>query len=453
VTLHGRACSDFFVLLCTATPTDLGAARTYRCGPGFQRISSGFQCRSSVVVLVFFIFPKHLLRNRRGILTHDTPCFFLFLFFWGGVLASPCTWMGHAQSCVDAHDGDGARPSVQSYLTPACMVCRGMIIPGDRTAICRGGCQHMARLRSAGVARDGETGRWKISSSISSTGRSDGEGEAYGSARAALEAASGREKRPGIVYEYTSKVHRSCMSSQRIRVAPLGPGKQTLCKHCVAFHNFNSGRSSTSERLSAYCMERAQLDRERTGQDHYPACSPPPSSPSLECAKPELRLTTEPTTESGLQKTSTENQQDLCNRVIIAQVEKQRDAHHRRRESLKADQSKNMAVLKQACQVALAADARACACKDASRMRFLQQDAKFAYLFVNQCVPDAIRAAETLRCHIVERTHDYCYDPREKESDAVAASALDESVLQLCALQRRYKARTAFFQEKVDGQN
>lgn len=362
--------------------------------------------------------------------------------------ASLCSRMGHAQSCVDAHDGDGARPAVQSYLTPACMVCRGMIIPGDRTAICRGGCQHMARLRSAGVTRDGETGRWKISS----TGRSDGEGEAYGSARAALEAASGREKRPGVVYEYTSKVHRSCMSSQRIRVAPLGPRKQTLCKHCVAFHNFNSGRSSTSERLSAYCMERAQLDRERTGQDHHPVLSLPPSSPPSDCAKPEPRPTLEPTTGSGLKKMSTENQQDLCNRVcnrvIIAQVEKQRDAHHRRRESLKADQSKNMAVLKQACQVALAADARACACKDASRVRFLQQDAKFAYLFVNQCVPDAIRAAETLRSHIVERAHDYCYDPREKESDAVAVSALDESVLQLCALQRRYEARTAFFQEK-----
>ena len=198
--------------------------------------------------------------------------------------------MGHAQSCVDAHDGDGARPSVQSYLTPACMVCRGMIIPGDRTAICRGGCQHMARLRSAGVARDGETGRWKISSSISSTGRSDGEGEAYGSARAALEAASGREKRPGIVYEYTSKVHRStkdaavldvCETMAPPHASEVAPASSTQarpvaeCTADVASSTSTSSKTKTKTRRgqkprpdvnTSELMRRTRLKRVRSAE-------------------------------------------------------------------------------------------------------------------------------------------------------------------------------------------
>lgn len=363
--------------------------------------------------------------------------------------------MGQAQSCVDLHDGDGARPPVQSYLTPACQVCRGMIIPGDRTVICRGGCQHMARLRSAGVAWGGEKRGWRVE---------DEAGVAHGSARAALEA-SKRVKRQGVVYEYTSKVHRSCMSSQRIRVARMGSGKQTLCKDCVAFHNFNAGRSSTSKRLSAYCAERAQLDRERTRQDQNVTdgeatetwtCEPMSTErQSLPISLPpggRENLEPEPDSDELLRDTTAENQQDVCNHhVIIEQVQKQREAHNRRRESLKGVLSKNMAVLKQACGVALAADARACGCKDASRVRFLRQEAKFAYLFVNQCVPDAVRAAEALRCHIVEQTRDYCYDPREKESDAAAVLALDKSLLQLRALQSRYEERTAFFRLEDGG--
>ena len=271
----------------------------------------------------------------------------------------------------------------------------------------------------------------------------------YRSAREAVEA-SERAKRQGVVYKYTSKVHRECMSSQRIRVAHLGKGKRALCKDCVAYHNFNAGRSSTSKRLSSYCMERARLELERAGQ----AQSPGQTDAAQGDALPEqnrVSLPPSPRTDADAldQKTEpTENQPNVCNYVIISQVQEKREARNRQRKSLEAAHSKRMSELKHACEVALAADARACSCGDDSRVHFLRQEAKFAYLFVNQLVPDAIEATETLRQHLGERTHDYCYDPREKRGDMASLRALDETAVRLRELKGQYDARAAFFSRK-----
>ena len=375
--------------------------------------------------------------------------------------------MGQSQFCVGLHDDGpaGGVTAAKSYRTPACHVCNGMIIPGDRTVICQGGCQHMARLASAGVVHRGSrsgAGCWQIL--IGGSGF-----PAYHSARAALKA-SERLERHGVVYEYTSKVHRSCMSSQRIRVAHLGPGKQTLCKNCVAFHNFNAGRSYASKKVSAYCWERIMLEHERkqlASKAGYARnlTNLTSSSPYSNTHKPgklessaTVALTTVGETETGMETTITkmmtttttattwENQLAISNKVKIAHIQKQREALYRYRQKLEAARLENMAVLKQACHTALAADARACQGENGSRTHFSLREAKYAYNFVNQCVPDAVEATEALRRHIAGKQYGYYYHPLEKKNDAVAIRNLEKSILQLHALQERYKARTQFFE-------
>ncbi len=270
----------------------------------------------------------------------------------------------------------GGGPGAQRFLTARCACCKGELVGGDRTRVCRGGCERMGALMTAGVTFDAEHACWRAP--VDARGAQ----AHFRYAADALAAAARVERAPGVRYKYSARCHADCMAPQKIRLADASgqSAKTRVCVNCVRYHNFCGGRSSTGKHLQ-YCLARAQLDSEARNE--------------YEVAKVVAErdgdgdADTPPTTTTA--KTTTTTTPVVPAVGVSPAVRSLRHS----RDLLAEAHAEEMAFLTQACKSAVAADQRASG-SPAPQRRFRSHEAKLAYALCLQLLPDAISTCAAL---------------------------------------------------------
>ena len=268
---------------------------------------------------------------------------------------------------------DGGGPGAQRFLTARCACCKGELVADDRTCVCRGGCERMSRLMTAGVTFDAEHACWRAPVDARSTQTH------FRYAADALAAAERVERAPGVHYKYSARCHADCMAPQKIRLAnDSGQSAKTrVCVNCVRYHNFCGGRSSTGKHLQ-YCLARARLESEARNE--------------YEVAKV---VAEDVSQDEGGAKDRTAGEDKMGTAPVPKDVSPAVRSLRHSRDLLAEAHAEEMAFLTQACKSAVAADQRACD-SPASQSSFHSHEAKLAYALCLQLLPDAISTCAAL---------------------------------------------------------